>query len=111
MDCQTIVNVDCDFVINLKNEHKDKIEVISLYWRLPSQDMTEWILHIARFSEARKCYIGGIIVNGISVSWNVPLPQPNDKQVAISVSNSDELYTTSYDNMYARINEIKENLM
>ena len=50
-------------------------------------------------------------MNGISVLWNVPLPQPNNKQVVISVSNSEETYDTSYDNMYQRITEIVERLM
>ena len=111
MDSQTIVDVDCDFVINLKNKFIDKIDILSLYWRLPSQDKTEWIQHIAQFSEARTYYIGGIIVNGISVLWNVPLPQPNDKHIVISVSNSKETYEMSYDNMYQRINEIVEHFM
>lgn len=111
MDSQTVVQVDCDFVVNLKNKYIDNIDVLSLYWRSLSQDMTEWIQHIAQFSETRTYYIGGIIVNGISVLWNVPLPQPNNKQVVISVSNSEETYDTSYNNMYQRITEIVERLM
>lgn len=111
MDTCNVVQIDCDFVGNLKSKFIDKIDILSLYWRLPSQDLTEWTLHIARFSNSRAYYIGGVIVNGVNVSWNVPLPQPNDKQVAIYVSNNNETYETSYDDMYKRINEIVEHLM